>query len=85
MTEAHTTQPEESFMSLFDTYRKDYARGRDQAMPLDDYLALCRNDAMVYATAAERLLDAIGTPETIDTRSDPRLSHGGIHRCVPCG
>jgi len=69
-------------MSLFDTYRKDYARGRDQAMSLDDYLALCRDDAMVYATAAERLLDAIGTPETIDTRSDPRLSRLFSNRII---
>ncbi|MDA0234837.1 MAG: PrkA family serine protein kinase [Proteobacteria bacterium] len=43
-------------------------------MSLQDYLELCRTDRMAYATAAERMLAAIGEPELVDTRLDPRLS-----------
>ena len=31
-------------------------------------------EPLAYATAAERMLKAIGEPQTIDTRNDPRLS-----------
>jgi serine protein kinase len=41
---------------------------------LDEYLSLCKNDPMAYATAAERMVAAIGAPEIVDTSGDPRLS-----------
>src|SRR5690606_35101653 len=47
---------------------------RDEEMSLLDYLSLCREDPLAYASAAERMLAAIGEPEVIDTRNDPRLS-----------
>jgi serine protein kinase len=43
-------------------------------MSLTDYLELCKKDSMAYASAAERMLKAIGEPELIDTAKDPRLS-----------
>jgi len=43
-------------------------------MSLTQYLSLCQEDSGAYATAAERMLAAIGEPEVVDTRSDPRLS-----------
>ena len=42
-------------------------------MPLEAYLELCRTDPLAYASAAERLLRAIGEPEILDTSKDPRL------------
>src|SRR5215217_4228043 len=39
-----------------------------------DYLDVCKRDATAYASAAERMLKAIGDPELVDTRNDPRLS-----------
>lgn len=41
---------------------------------LQEYLELCKQDPLAFATPAERLLKAIGEPELIDTRLDPRLS-----------
>jgi serine protein kinase len=35
---------------------------------------LCQRDPMAYASAAQRMLAAIGEPEMVDTRNDPRLS-----------
>ena len=45
-----------------------------EELTLSEYLALCQRDKTVYASAAERLLMAIGEPELIDTRQDQRQS-----------
>ena len=52
-------------------------------MSLIEYLELAHKDKSLYSTAAERLLKAIGDPEYIDTRKDPRLRiiHG--NRTIP--
>jgi serine protein kinase len=51
-----------------------YARNREEELTLDQYLAECKRDPLAYATAAERMLTAIGDPKMVDTRNDPRLS-----------
>lgn len=51
-----------------------YVRLREEEMSIDEYLALCQRDPMVYESAARRMLAAIGEPEMVDTRNDPRLS-----------
>jgi serine protein kinase len=51
-----------------------YVRLREEEMSLDEYLALCQRDPMAYEGAARRMLAAIGEPEMVDTRNDPRLS-----------
>ena len=51
-----------------------YARSREEELSIDEYLAECKRNALAYATAAERMLTAIGEPELVDTRNDPRLS-----------
>ncbi|MBT8140631.1 MAG: PrkA family serine protein kinase [Gammaproteobacteria bacterium] len=61
-------------MSIFNHYQERYETTQEEEMSLQDYLQLCKQDKSAYANAAERLLLAIGEPETIDTASDPRLS-----------
>ncbi len=51
-----------------------YARNREEELSIDEYLAECKRQPMAYATAAERMLAAIGEPDLLDTRNDPRLS-----------
>ena len=69
-------------MNLFDAYRETYVRGRHEEMSLPEYLDLCRDEPLAYATAAERMLAAIGEPEVIDTRNDPRLSRLFANRVI---
>ena len=69
-------------MNLFDAYRETYVRGRHEEMSLPEYLDLCRDEPLAYATAAERMLAAIGEPEVIDTRNDPRLSRLFSNRVI---
>ncbi len=45
-----------------------------ETMSLSDYLELCKTDKLAYATASERLLDAIGAPTLVDTKNDERLA-----------
>lgn len=47
---------------------------QSEKMSLEEYLRLAKKDASVYATAADRILRAIGEPEKIDTTKDPKLS-----------
>ena len=61
-------------MSIFDHYAHRYEASKHEEMSLKEYLELCRKDPSAYASAAERMLMAIGEPELIDTRNDPRLS-----------
>ncbi|MDP1108756.1 PrkA family serine protein kinase, partial [Klebsiella pneumoniae] len=51
-----------------------YERSKVEELSLEDYLAECKRNPLAYATAAERMLQAIGEPQMLDTRNDPRLS-----------
>jgi serine protein kinase len=61
-------------MSLFEHYQQHYEHALQEEYSLQEYLDLCRDDPSVYASAAERMLLAIGEPELVDTSKDPRLS-----------
>lgn len=61
-------------MSIFNRYLSRYEESREEVYSLQEYLEICKNDSSAYATAAERLLMAIGAPELVDTRLDPGLS-----------
>lgn len=43
-------------------------------MTVSEYLRACKKDPKMYAKPSERILDAIGEPEFIDTKKDPKLS-----------
>ena len=53
-----------------------------EIMPLEAYLDGCRNDPGFYASAAERMVKAIGEPEVIDTSQDQRLSRIHMNRTM---
>jgi len=61
-------------MTIFDRYQDRFEASREEEMSIQEYLELCRHDPGAYASVAERLLTAIGEPELVDTRLDPRLS-----------
>ncbi|MCW8334742.1 PrkA family serine protein kinase [Vibrio paucivorans] len=69
-------------MSIFDHFQARYEAAKDEELPLQDFLGLCKDDKSAYANAAERLLMAIGEPEVIDTAQDPRLSRIFSNRVI---
>ncbi|HUL12468.1 MAG TPA: PrkA family serine protein kinase [Methylococcaceae bacterium] len=59
---------------VFDHYQSRYEKSKHEELSLQEYLEICRNDPSAYASPAQRMLLAIGEPELMDTRMDPRLS-----------
>ncbi|MDX2423338.1 MAG: PrkA family serine protein kinase [Amphritea sp.] len=61
-------------MSIFERYKARYDSKQEEEYSLQEYLEICKNDPLAYASSSERLLAAIGEPELIDTSRDPQLS-----------
>ncbi|WP_207061445.1 PrkA family serine protein kinase [Motiliproteus sp. SC1-56] len=61
-------------MNIFSNYQNRYEATQEEELSLQEYLELCKQDPSVYASAAERMLAAIGEPELVDTARDPRMS-----------
>jgi len=68
--------------TLIEGYKSRYTSTQDEEMTLEQYLDLCKRDPGAYASAAERMLAAIGEPELVDTRHDPRLSRIFANRLI---
>ncbi len=47
---------------IFTTYARSFEATREAEMSLADYLAACRHDPMMYASATELLMAALGEP-----------------------
>ncbi|SFR55915.1 putative serine protein kinase, PrkA [Marinobacter daqiaonensis] len=61
-------------MSILQHFKDRYDQTQEEEYSLEEYLEICKKDPSAYATAAERMLMAIGEPTFIDTSRDPRLS-----------
>lgn len=69
-------------LDVFDIFSRDYQRERVEAMSLRDWLLAARDDKMLYATPAERMIAAIGEPEFVDTAQDTRLGRLFFNRTI---
>ncbi|MCC6494170.1 MAG: PrkA family serine protein kinase, partial [Pirellulales bacterium] len=67
---------------LFSEFSKSYDSRRAQELSLSDFLEGCRDDPLRYASAAERLLKAIGEPTLVDTARDERLGRIFMNRTI---
>ena len=67
---------------VFADFVQFYRERQASEMSLESYLDLCRNDSRAYASAAERILAAIGEPELVDTSRDPRLGRIFMNRTI---
>lgn len=71
--------PLDDIFSLHSSLRE---QRREAEMSLSEYLEACRDDPGCYASPAERMLKAIGEPETIDTAKDARLGRIFLNRTI---
>src|SRR5690606_19953544 len=71
-----------SVQNIVEGFKSLYAKDQETELSLKDYLALAKTDPIAYASPAERTLTAIGAPELIDSRNDPRLSRLFSNRIV---
>src|SRR6202789_4541745 len=67
---------------IFSVYARTCEAHREAEMSLAEYLDACKKDPLVYSTATERLLAAIGEPEMQDTSKDPRLGRIFMNRTI---
>ena len=68
--------------ALFNAFARTFEARSEAEMSLAEYLEACRDDPMRYASAAERLLAAIGEPEMVDTAKDARLGRIFMNRTI---
>jgi serine protein kinase len=67
---------------LFGLFAKQYDTQKEAEMSLEDYLKACAREPMAYASAAERMIAAIGEPEMVDTSTDSRLGRIFMNRTI---
>jgi serine protein kinase len=67
---------------VFGLFAKQYDTQKEAEMSLEDYLKACAREPMAYATAAERMLAAVGEPEMVDTSTDTRLGRIFMNRTI---
>ena len=67
---------------IFEVFTRSYDRLKQSEYSLKQYLETCRSDPMLYASAAERMMAAIGEPEFIDSSKDPRIGRIFLNRTV---
>jgi len=68
--------------NIFDLYSSQYDEQRESELSLREYLRGCKEDPVMYSTAAERMIKAIGEPEMIDTSRDERLGRIFMNRTL---
>ena len=69
-------------MEVFDLFQESYESTKKDSMSLQDYLLSCRDDSTMFASAAERMIAAIGEPVMIDTNDNPRLGRIHLNRTI---
>src|SRR5271170_7692228 len=67
---------------IFSLFSSAYARERREPMNLTDFLEGCRDNPGMTASAAERMIAAIGEPVIVDTAKDPRLGRIFLNRTI---
>ncbi len=67
---------------LFNAFTRSYDARKATEMSLTQYLSGCRADPMMYASAPERILAAIGEPTMIDTAKDARFGRIFMNRTI---
>ena len=69
-------------MSIFEHYRSKFDELKDEELTIQEYLNLCKKDPLAYSSPAERMLNAIGEPEFLDTHNDPKLSRLFLNKVI---
>jgi serine protein kinase len=73
---------QKSESDVFDLFSEIYTNAAQEELSLQEYLLACREDKSMYASAAERMLDAIGAAKLFDTSQDERLGRIFANRTI---
>ncbi|WP_214469548.1 PrkA family serine protein kinase [Mesorhizobium sp. dw_380] len=72
----------ENQSDIFDLFSEIYANAAQEEISLQQYLLACSEDKSMYASAPERMVEAIGEPNLVDTSKDERLGRIFSNRTV---
>src|ERR1700723_2940352 len=75
-------RPVQTVEDIFSVYARGYDQHREGELTLPEFLEACHDDPMMYATATDRLLAAIGEPVMMDTSKDARLGRIFMNRTI---
>ncbi|RWM89771.1 MAG: PrkA family serine protein kinase [Mesorhizobium sp.] len=67
---------------VFDLFSEIYTNAAQEEISIQQYLLACREDKSMYASAPERMVEAIGEPTLIDTSMDERLGRIFSNRTI---
>ncbi len=67
---------------ILQLYSEIYEKDKQVTYSLKEYLQAASNDPNLYASTAERMVQAIGEPEFIDTSNDSRLGRIFMNRTI---
>jgi len=70
-------------MDILKDFTSQYRAAAQTKLSLQDFFDLCKTEPLAYATAAERMVAAIGEPVLLDTSADARLSIIHQNRTIP--
>jgi len=69
-------------MDIIKSFRKNYETATPVSMTIPEYFELCKKNHMAYASAAERMIAAIGEPKVVDTSQDQVLGRIFSNRTI---
>ncbi|RWH67787.1 PrkA family serine protein kinase [Mesorhizobium sp.] len=72
----------ENQSDVFDLFSEIYSNAAQEEISLQQYLLACREDKSMYASAPERMVEAIGEPTLVDTSKDERLGRIFSNRTI---
>ncbi|SIT53772.1 conserved hypothetical protein; putative nucleoside triphosphate hydrolase domain [Mesorhizobium prunaredense] len=72
----------ENHSDVFDLFSEIYTNVAQEEISIQQYLLACREDKSMYASAPERMVEAIGEPTLIDTSMDERLGRIFSNRTI---
>lgn len=72
----------ENQSDVFDLFSEIYTNAAQEEISIQQYLLACREDRSMYASAPERMVQAIGEPNLVDTSKDERLGRIFSNRTI---
>lgn len=69
-------------MNILADFYEERSKNKIEVMSYEEYLELCKNDPLTYASPAERMIKAIGEPELVDTSKNPRYSRIFLNKTI---
>lgn len=69
-------------MSIFNKFHENFQHTKDEVLDIQEFMEEAKTNNLLYSSAPERMLKAIGEPQVIDTSKDDRLARIFLNRTI---